>query len=82
MSLDELLKPVERVIPECKLQRIINELDEPYKTALVNLTNTLYYNGGLSDQGLSNRLKAAGYQVSIPVVNRHRNKSCSCYRTE
>lgn len=82
MNLDELLKPVEREIPKCKLQRLIDDLDEPYKTALVNLANTLYQHGGLSDQGLSARLKAAGFQVSVPVVNRHRAKVCGCFRTE
>lgn len=81
MNLDELLKPVEREIPKCKLQRVIDGLDEPYQSALIKLTNVGFYEGGLSDQGLSKRLKTAGFQVSIPVVNRHRAKTCSCYRT-
>lgn len=82
MTLDILLEPVEHDSTPCKLQRVVLSLEEPYRSALTKLVDTTFVDGGLSDSGLYMRLQKAGLQASTPVIWRHRNKVCSCYRGE
>lgn len=79
MNLDALLAPVERRgVKPCKIARILTALEDPYKSALQNLIDTVYSDGGLSDAELSKRMKDAGLESSITSVRYHRGKLCSC----
>lgn len=81
MSLDILLAPIPEPEPTlCKLGKIIAALDEPYKTALVNLTNQNYADGGMSDEALTERLHQAELPIGSTIVNRHRRQVCACYK--
>lgn len=78
--LDALLEPVEAKpqskTPRCKLGRIIEELEEPYKSALLGLIG----NPDINQAALSLKLHAAGKPVSQSVVYAHRRGVCACGR--
>ena len=80
MSLDALLAPVpdRNAKHPCKVGRTIEELAEPYKSALVNLLATRYADGGLSDEALQGRLSDAGLEIGVTILNRHRRGLCTC----
>ena len=80
MNLDALLAPLpdrNKTLP-CKVGRILETLEDPYKTALINLLDTEYDNGGLSAEQLEQRMKQAGLEVGATVLRRHRRKQCGC----
>lgn len=79
MNLDALLEPAENLRQPCKLGRIVNGLEEPYKSALETLIAVPYVDGGESDSALRVRLSKAGLHVSQPVIYRHRTHECSCW---
>lgn len=80
-NLDVLLQPlqVEEIQP-CKVGRYILELEDPYKTALVNLVNTTHEDGGLSAERASERMRDAGLSVGATALRRHRERRCPCDR--
>lgn len=80
MSLDALLEPIpDRHKTElCKVGKHVESLAEPYKSALVNLLDTPWANGGLSDEAIWERMKKADLPVGATVINRHRTKRCIC----
>lgn len=79
MNLDALLEPVPgRYTQPCKVGRIVAKLEDPYKTALITMLASAYVDGGFSDTMIRTRLTSAGFQVSTPVIWRHRNNQCSC----
>lgn len=78
MNLDALLKPIDNKADPCKLQKLIDGLEDPYKNALIELVNLVPENGGLSSKQLSMRIKEAGFGVSENTILRHRGKSCAC----
>ena len=81
MNLDLLLAPIpERTVQPCKVGRIVDELQEPYKGALLALLNHAYADGGISDEALTDRMRAAGLDVGASVVNRHRKNRCTCQK--
>lgn len=80
MNLDALLAPIEKKLKPCKLGLLIQQLEEPYKSALQNLTDTKAVDGGLSDNALSERTAEAGVSVSKSVIREHRRNTCSCFR--
>ena len=77
-DLDALLAPPESLATPCKLGRIIDKLNDPYKTALIGLLEVPFADGGESDTAIRERLYKAGFPVSQAVIYRHRNKQCSC----
>ena len=79
MSLEALLEPVpERVKEKCKVGRIVDDLAEPYKSALALKLDLSYANGGLADEELARLLKAAELPVGATIINRHRRGRCTC----
>lgn len=79
MSLDVLLEPIPaKAATPCKVAQLITSLDEPYKSAVQNLVDTSYKQGGLSDYQLRERLLSAGIDVGGTVINYHRRGVCSC----
>ncbi len=80
MNLDKLLEPVEHEARPCKILRIIMGLEDPYRSAVVQMLNMRFNDGGLSDEGLAKKMKSAGLRVSWQVIYRHRVKLCCCYR--
>ncbi len=79
MNLDALLEPLPARNQEaCKVGRILADLQDPYKTALINLLDTLYADGGLADEALAARMNAAGLPVGAKTVYKHRRKQCTC----
>jgi hypothetical protein len=80
MNLESLLEPVEHEATPCKILKIIMELEDPYRSAVVQMLNTRFMDGGLSDEKLSMKMKKAGLRVSWQVIYRHRSKICCCYR--
>ena len=80
MNLEALLEPVpeRNTIRPCRLGQHIIDLEEPYKTALRQLVEIGYSQGGLSDRELYKRLELAGISVSTSVIHYHRRNLCSC----
>lgn len=80
MSLDALLEPMpeRNMTRPCKIGQFHLGLEEPYKTALTNLLETSYQDGGMSDEHVTSRLSQAGLKVGATLVNRHRRRLCSC----
>lgn len=80
MSLDVLLEPIpDRNKKEpCKIGRILADLQEPYKGALTTLLATSYADGGLADEAVAARMKAAGLPVGSKTVYKHRRQQCTC----
>jgi len=79
MSLDVLLEPIPaKEVEPCKVGRMLADLDDPYKSALANLLNLSYANGGMSDEALAERINKAGLKVGASVINRHRRGKCHC----
>jgi hypothetical protein len=82
MNLDALLAPIpSRGNTPCKLARTIADLPEPYKTALQNLVDTPWAEGGLSDSGLRKRLLEAGIDIGATNIHYHRRGTCSCRKS-
>lgn len=86
MNLDALLEPVTREVKPCKLGLILLQIDEPYKSALKVMSNTVYENGGPTAEELSEKLRTAGFNIGSTTIGRHRRKACLCngglYETE
>lgn len=81
MNLDILLEPIPEPKPTlCKLGKVLEQLEDPYKTALQNLVNLQYADGGMSDEALTERLHQAELPMGSTIVNRHRRLVCSCYK--
>lgn len=80
MDLNVLLEPVaqDRAPGPCKVARIVASLEEPYRSALDRLVSTKYQDGGLADEALAARMKAAGVPAGATVINRHRRGQCTC----
>ena len=78
--MDALLAPLpdRNISLPCKVGRILETLEDPYKTALINLLVTPYEDGGLSAEQLEQRMKQAGLEVGATVIRRHRKKQCGC----
>lgn len=79
MSLDALLEPApQKTKQPCAVGRIVLELEDPYKTALVALLSKAYRDGGESDESIHGRLTKAGFKVGATVIHRHRKNVCNC----
>jgi hypothetical protein len=80
MDLDVLLAPV----PEkgyagpCKVGRIVDSLEDPYRSALITLLNSDVPDGGMSAEQLQTRMAQAGLKVGASAIRRHRARGCSC----
>jgi hypothetical protein len=79
MSLDLLLEPIPvRDNQPCKVGRYLVALEDPYKTALLNLLNIPVADGGMSSEHVAQRMSQAGLPVGSTAVRRHREKRCPC----
>lgn len=81
MNLDALLAPLpdRNISLPCKVGRILESLEDPYKTALLSLLAQDVDQGGLSSEQLQVRLKEAGLEVGATAIRRHRRKQCGCH---
>jgi hypothetical protein len=80
MNLDALLEPMESKPFVCKLRAIIEALEDPYRSALLDLVESSPERGGLSANQLSAKVKKAGLSISSASIHRHRAKICPCER--
>lgn len=79
MSLDALLEPAEKKLKQpCAVGRIVLELEDPYRSALVALLSKAFRDGGESDESIHTRLTKAGFKVGATVIHRHRKNICNC----
>lgn len=79
MNLEALLEPVEpKQKPLCKVGRILDQLEDPYKSALFGLIETKVADGGLSDDALAARMKTAGLEIGAKSLWTHRRRLCAC----
>lgn len=80
MNLDALLAPLpdRNVTLPCKIGRLVESLEDPYKTALQKLLATDYDQGGLSAEQLEQRMKEAGLEAGATAIRRHRKRQCGC----
>ena len=79
MNLDALLKPIEpNAGTPCKIKRIMDTLEDPYKTALKNIVEKSVDDGGLSPNQAGARIREAGIEISSHSIYRHRIGSCAC----
>jgi hypothetical protein len=62
----------------CLVQKIIDGLDEPYKSKLRELVNTRYADGGLTETSLVKLMQHAGLACSATMMSRHRRGVCTC----
>lgn len=80
MNLDALLAPLperNKTLP-CKVGRIVESLEDPYKTALINLLAQDVSQGGLSSEQLETRMREAGLEAGATAIRRHRKRQCGC----
>jgi hypothetical protein len=80
MNLEALLEPIpdRNKKQPCKVGRILEQLEEPYLTAVLGLLAHTYENGGLASEALADRFNKAGFEVGATVVHRHRKGMCTC----
>ena len=79
MNLEALLKPIEtKPATPCKSRKLIDSLEEPYRTALDDLINKDAENGGLSPNKAAARIAEAGIDLSSHSIYRHRLGACAC----
>lgn len=80
MNLDALLAPLpdRNISLPCKVGRILESLEDPYKTALLSLLAQDVDQGGLSSEQLQVRMKEAGLEAGATAIRRHRRKQCGC----
>jgi len=79
MNLDVLLKPIEpKPAVSCKSRKLIEGLEEPYKSALDALIHNDPDNGGLSPNKAAARIVEAGLDLSAHSIYRHRIGACAC----
>lgn len=79
MNLEALLEPIQpKHVRTCKVQRTIESLEEPYKTALKNLCEVGADDGGASPNQASAKIREAGLEISQHSIWRHRIGSCPC----
>ena len=79
MNLEALLKPIEpKPNKTCIVWRTIESLEDPYKTALKEITERSTDDGGLSPSQASARIQEAGITISQHSIWRHRSGTCPC----
>lgn len=79
MNLEVLLKPIEpNQGTPCKSRKLIDSLEDPYKTALDALVNKSVDDGGLSPNRAAARIAEAGIDLSGHSIYRHRLGACAC----
>lgn len=79
MSLDKLLEPRAPEPPKlCKAGKILESLQEPYRSALQNMFDVPYVEGGFSDEEITTRMAEAGIPAGHTIINRHRRGRCTC----
>ena len=64
----------------CKVGRVADTLDEPYKTAYLRIVNTQLTDGGLSALDASIKLASAGIKIADTTLGRHRRGGCGCQK--
>ena len=75
INLDALLElPVRKATP-CLIGRIVEDLPEPYKGALV----ALIQDATVPSTFVTERINAAGLPGGHATVHRHRKNLCSCH---
>lgn len=79
-QLDVLLEPVPSSQRLCKMGKIVDQLDEPYKSAVVSLLATSFDEGGFTERQLSERFAIAGLRVGMTIIYYHRNNLCNCQK--
>lgn len=62
----------------CRVTQIIENLDEPYRSAARDLANLRPHQGGVSDMRAAAQFAEAGIRLSSSMINRHRNRWCLC----
>lgn len=86
LMLEQVMREIElllsaaptRLSEPCHLQRIIDGLADPYKTALGRLVTVTYSEGGLSDIELAHVMRQAGLKIGKTAINYHRRAVCGC----
>lgn len=75
MNLDALLQPIPEKQPEpCAIGRIVRDLTDPHRTALIDLVK----NQQVTAQGLTDILAQAGFSTSANTIRTHRRYECKC----
>lgn len=81
-AVQQNLKPAERM---CKLARLMSDpslFDESDREKLTEvLAVPIGAHGRISNSDIYRILIANGVDVSLSVVDRHRNKECTCHRS-
>lgn len=77
-QLDLLLSRPATAAKPCRVTTIIENLEEPYKTAAWQLVEKTFREGGIADIPLAREFQQAGLQISSTMINRHRNGWCKC----
>lgn len=62
----------------CVIGKAIEDLESPYRDALVQMVETPWVDGGLSDLELEGVMRGAGLRSSQTSVSRHRRRLCVC----
>lgn len=79
MNLEILLETKKYdIIEKCLVGKMLEELPEPYKSAVTKQLTTSWKDGGESDYDMSSKFSAAGFKISPSTVNRHRTTKCNC----
>lgn len=83
MSLSKKLSEaqLESSAPKCKIGKILSKLPAKDAELLTEVMSVSYEDpSSVSNVTLSQLLREEGYDVSKSSFDRHRGKSCTCYR--
>jgi hypothetical protein len=65
-------EPVPAIGSSCKVAQILEELEEPYLSALTALL------ASSAAELVESRLRSAGFAISATTIRKHRRGVCSC----
>ena len=81
MSLAERINKLTPTGPglPCGIGKLISQLDEVDKEALVALFNATPYPNGVSNRLIFRILEEEGYNIAFASIRLHRGKNCRCF---
>jgi hypothetical protein len=87
MNLEALLQPtvlasLSKPGQPCKVTKVIESLEEPYRSAAQQLANRTFADGGFSEDQTAAKFAEAGIRLGHSTIGRHRNGWCTCPANE
>ena len=83
-NLDALLTPANNTTTgaPCVIKRTLLDLPDSHRDAVTELVEVTHKDGGLTDDEVAARFRAAGLPGRSTAINRHRRRLCGCPNEE